>query len=109
MLMHRTRRGAGGALRLHCALCPPQHGPRQAPLIRAVLKEHNLKQGGQDLREELGPLPQMLCYGLQWGWGWGWAREWGSAEVWRAAFCANLGGELWVLFNGQCMHGRWMD
>lgn len=43
----------------------PEHGPAEAPLIGAVLEQHNLKQGGQDLREQVWPLLQVLCYCLR--------------------------------------------
>lgn len=52
-------------------LCAPQHGARQAPLVGAVLKQNNLKQSGQDLGEQLGPLPQVLRYRLVDGGGGG--------------------------------------
>ena len=47
----------------------PQHGPAERPLVAAVLEQHDLKQGGQDLGEELRPLPPVLCAGLLAGGG----------------------------------------
>jgi hypothetical protein len=44
---------------------PPEHGPAEGPLVCAVLEQHNLKQGGQDLRQQLWPLSQMLADGLR--------------------------------------------
>lgn len=53
------------ATALRLCIRPPEHGPRETPLVGAILKQHNLKEGGEDLREELRPLSQVLCYGLQ--------------------------------------------
>ena len=52
-----------------CCAAAPQHGAAEAPLVGAVLKQHNLKQRGQDLGEQLRPLPQVLRYRLARGAG----------------------------------------
>ena len=41
-----------------------EHGSAQAPLIVALLKQHQLKQGGQQLRQQLRPLLHMGSYCL---------------------------------------------
>ena len=57
--------GSTAATLAERSACPPEHGAAEGPLVCAVLKQHNLKQGGQDLRQQLGPLPQMLPDGLR--------------------------------------------
>lgn len=41
-----------------------EHGPAEAPLVGALLKQHNLKQCGQQRRQQLRPLLQVLRHFL---------------------------------------------
>lgn len=38
-----------------------QHGPRQAPLVEALLEQSDLEQRLQELRQEVGALVDVLC------------------------------------------------
>ena len=41
-----------------------EHGPAEAPLVGALLKQHDLKQCGQQRRQQLRPLLQVLRHFL---------------------------------------------
>ena len=41
-----------------------QHGPAETPLVAALLEQHDLKQGAQQLREEVRGGPRVFSHSL---------------------------------------------